>query len=132
MGGGLIRFYVATNHALSSAVVYTTHYKQQTFSNPITKTYLYNFDPLKPHFYTVKLGFTLFFLISAQNVDCGYSLETTTHNLCCVQKYEKKKTNKKKQNKKKKKKKNIAEFLSENFQCLVVLFIVNAQSNLVK
>ena len=30
----------------------------------ITKTYLYNFDPLKPHFYTVKLGFI--FLISAQ------------------------------------------------------------------
>ena len=24
----------------------------------ITKTYLYNFDPLQPHFYIVKLGFT--------------------------------------------------------------------------
>ena len=24
----------------------------------ITKTYLYNFDPFKPHFYIVKLGFT--------------------------------------------------------------------------
>ena len=24
----------------------------------ITKSYLYSFDPLKPHFYTVKLGFT--------------------------------------------------------------------------
>ena len=24
----------------------------------ITKTYLYTFDPLQPHFYTVKLGFT--------------------------------------------------------------------------
>ena len=35
----------------------------------ITKTYLYNFDPLKPHFYIVKLGFTgvyIIFLISAQ------------------------------------------------------------------
>ena len=35
----------------------------------ITKTCLYNFDPLKPHFYTVKLGFTgvyIIFLISAQ------------------------------------------------------------------
>ena len=44
----------------------------------ITKTYLYKFDPLKPHFYTVKLGFTgvyIIFLISAQNIDCGYSLE---------------------------------------------------------
>ena len=44
----------------------------------ITKTYLYNFDPLKPHFYVVKLGFAgvqVIFLISAQNMDCGYSLE---------------------------------------------------------
>ena len=68
----------------------------------ITITYLYNFDPLKPHFYIVKLGFTgvyIIFLISAQNIDCGYSLEpprrvveavlTSTHNLCFVQKYEK-------------------------------------------
>ena len=44
----------------------------------ITKTYLYNFDPLKPHFYIVKLGFAgvyIIFHISAQNIDCGYSLE---------------------------------------------------------
>ena len=44
----------------------------------ITKTRLYNVDPLKPHFYIVKLGFTgvyIIFLISAQNMDCGYSLE---------------------------------------------------------
>ena len=44
----------------------------------ITKTRLYNFDPLEPHFYIVKLGFTgvyIIFLISAQNIDCGYSLE---------------------------------------------------------
>ena len=35
----------------------------------ITKTRLYNFDTLKPHFYIVKLGFTgvcIIFLISAQ------------------------------------------------------------------
>ena len=35
----------------------------------ITKTCLYNVDPLKPHFYIVKLGFTgvyIIFLISAQ------------------------------------------------------------------
>ena len=35
----------------------------------ITKTCLYNFVPLKPHFYTVKLGFTgvyIIFLIYAQ------------------------------------------------------------------
>ena len=44
----------------------------------ITKTYLYNFDLLKPHFYIVKLWFTgvyIIFLISAQNIDCGSSLE---------------------------------------------------------
>ena len=42
----------------------------------ITKTYLCNFDPLKPHFYIVKVGFTgVYIIISAQNIDCGYSLE---------------------------------------------------------
>ena len=60
----------------------------------ITKTCLYNFDSLKPHFYIVKLGFTgvdIVFLISAQkhrlwvlvstaspsaqNIGYGYSLE---------------------------------------------------------
>ena len=44
----------------------------------ITKIRLCNFDPLKSHFYIVKLGFTgvyIIFLISDQNIDCGYSLE---------------------------------------------------------
>ena len=44
----------------------------------ITKTYLYNFDPLKPHFYTVKLGFAgvyIIFLISTQKHSLWYSLE---------------------------------------------------------
>ena len=48
------------------------------FLQCIKKTYLYNFDPLKPHFYTVKVGFTgvyRMFLISAQNINCGYLLE---------------------------------------------------------
>ena len=58
----------------------------------IMKTRLYNIDRLKPHFYTVKLWFTgvyIIFLISAQNIDCGYSLEPPRrggsneyHNLC--------------------------------------------------
>ena len=92
----------------------------------ITKIYLYNFHPIKPHFYIVKLGFTgvyIIFLFSAQNIDCGYTLErldeavlTSTHNLCfestnnlCFeQKY----------------KKNIRICLSENFQILVVKFSV--------
>ena len=40
----------------------------------ITKACLYNFDPLKPHFYIVNLGFTrvyIIFLISAHNIDCS-------------------------------------------------------------
>ena len=39
------------------------------FGDDITKTYLYNFDPLKRHFYIVKLAFTgvcIIFLNSAQ------------------------------------------------------------------
>ena len=53
----------------------STHYIHKL---SITKTHLYNFDPLKPHFYIVKLRFTevyIIFLISAQNIDCGCSLE---------------------------------------------------------
>ena len=46
----------------------------------ITKTCLYNFDPLKPHFFIVrKLGFTgvyIVFLISAQKHRLWYSLES--------------------------------------------------------
>ena len=44
----------------------------------ITKTYLCNFDPLKPHFYIVKLGFKgvyIIFLFLLKNIDGGYSLE---------------------------------------------------------
>ena len=44
----------------------------------ITKTCLYNIDPLKPNFYIVKLGFTWytsFFLFLPKNIDCGYSLD---------------------------------------------------------
>ena len=76
----------------------------------ITKTYLYNFDPLKPHFYIVKLGFTgvnIIFLISAQNIDCGYSLERvpTIFVLC-------------------RNMKKIWVFLSENFQFLEIKFSI--------
>ena len=70
----------------------------------ITKTYLYNFDPLKPHFYIVKLGFTgvyIFFLFLLKAV------LTSTHNLCFEQKYEK-----------------YQNFLSENFHFLVVKFSI--------
>ena len=57
---------------------YQNFYLKTLFSVVITKTCPYNFDPLKPHFYIVKLGFTgvyIIFLISTQNIDFGYSLE---------------------------------------------------------
>ena len=45
----------------------------------ITKTHLYNFYLLKPHFYVVKLGFTgvyiIFLILLKKNIDCVYSLE---------------------------------------------------------
>ena len=44
----------------------------------ITKTYLYNFDPLKPHVYIAKLGFIgvyIIFLTSAQKHRLCYPLE---------------------------------------------------------
>ena len=59
----------------------------------ITKTYLYNFDPLKPHLYIVKLGFTgvyIILLISAQKHRLWILVRTAiTHNLCFEQKCEK-------------------------------------------
>ena len=74
----------------------------------ITKTCLYNFDPLKPHFYIVKLGFTgvyIIFLISAQKHRL-WGL-TSTHNLCFEQKFE-----------------QYHSFLSENFPFLEVKFSI--------
>ena len=57
----------------------------------ITKTYLYNVDPLKLHLYIVKLTFTgvyIIFLISAQNIGTDAVLKSTD-NLCFEQIYEK-------------------------------------------
>ena len=64
-----------------------------------TKKYLYKFDPLKPHFYKVKLGVSgvyIIFLISAQKQIVGTrknrlggAVLTSTPNLCFEQKYEK-------------------------------------------
>ena len=53
------------------------HYLSHT-DGGIMKTCLYNTDLIKPHFYIVKLGFTvytLFFLFLLKNIGCGYSLE---------------------------------------------------------
>ena len=51
---------------------------RESCASCIRKTCLYNGYPIKPHFYIVKLGFTgvyIIFHISAQKIDCGYSLE---------------------------------------------------------
>ena len=64
-------FYPALYPIISSGLFYCNSLEGSTCSSnsSITKTYLYNIDPLKPHFYIVKLGFTgvyINFLISAQ------------------------------------------------------------------
>ena len=49
-------------------------------SDHITKTCLYNVDPLKPHLYIIKLGFTgvyIIFLISAQKHRLWVLIRTT-------------------------------------------------------
>ena len=65
-------------NAVSVTRVQKESSQQAQWKEIITKTRLYYFDRLKPHFYTVKLGFTgvyIIFHISPQNIDCGYSLE---------------------------------------------------------
>ena len=92
----------------------------------ITQTCLYNFDPLKPHFYRVKVEFTgvyIIFLISAQkhrlrvlirtalaNIDCGYLLEPPCRGKATIYVFSRKVKN--------------LSFLSENFQVLVVKFSI--------
>ena len=65
----------------------------------ITKTYLYNFDPLKPHFYIRKRvyrGIHYFHYFCSKTKIVGTrknrltdAVLTSTHNLCFEQKYEK-------------------------------------------
>ena len=48
-----------------------------------TKTCLYNFDPLKSHFYIAKLGFTgvnIIFPLLLKTINCGYLLEPPRSN----------------------------------------------------
>ena len=79
----------------------------------ITKTYLYNIDPLKPHFYIVKLGFTgvyTIFLISAQKHRLWVLVRTASRipNIYVLSRNMQ----------------NIRVFLSENFQFLEVKFSI--------
>ena len=87
------------------------------FMHDITKTCLYNFDPIKPHFYIVKLWFTgvyIIFIISAQKHRLWYSLEAPQwggsneypQSMFWAEIWK------------------ISDFLSENFQFLVVKFSI--------
>ena len=87
-------------------------------SRNIRKTCPYNFDPLKPHFYIVKLGFTgvyiIVFLFLLKNIDCGYSLEPPQwggSNECLQSMFWAEIW-------------NISEFVTENFQFLVTKFSI--------
>ena len=84
------------------------------WNHGITKTRLHNFDPLKPHFYIVKLGFIgvyIIFIILLKNIVCGYLLEPPRRggsneypqSMFWAETW-------------KKKKKKKSEFLPENFQ----------------
>ena len=55
--------------------VFSFYFIIKAYTFVITKTCLYNFNPLKPHFYIVKQGYTLFFLFQLKNINRGYSLE---------------------------------------------------------
>ena len=73
----IINFFQAQTQ-LNMKFVLLINLKLLTPANSHHENISINFDPLKPHFYIVKLRFTgvnIIFLISAQNIDCGYSLE---------------------------------------------------------
>ena len=74
----LVKSYRDNEWMIKKGSVQWSGVQQNLNSGPgdlITKTCLYNIDPLKPHFYVVKLGYTLFLLFLLKNMDCGYSLE---------------------------------------------------------
>ena len=76
---GILRMHFSLSVVLIKVdMLNTFRSSKDGWMNFITKTCLYNFDPLKPHFYIVKLGFTgvyIIFLISAQKHKLWYSLE---------------------------------------------------------
>ena len=84
----------------------------------ITKTYLYNFDPLKPHFLDSKpgvyRGIHYFSYFCSKNIDCGYLLEPSCRGI----------SNKYPESMFWAEIWKISEFLSESFQFLVVKFSI--------
>ena len=54
---------LASSESGSTLFAKAGYIRVQHLKGYITKTCLYNLDPLKPHFYTVKLGFTGVYII---------------------------------------------------------------------
>ena len=54
----VLTFFFFIDFKLLHVILHNNIMKISEILNNITKTYLYNFDPLEPHFYIVKLGFT--------------------------------------------------------------------------
>ena len=73
----------------TSIIGYCRIYQWHRSPDCITKTCLYNFDPLKPHFYIVKLGFTGVYIIFLISVYLSEAVLMSTLNLCFEQKHEK-------------------------------------------
>ena len=72
----------------NTVIDYLLHYAFKFFR--ITKTCLYKFDPIKPHFYIVKLGFTGLYIIFSYfctKTYLGEAVLTSVHNICFDQKY---------------------------------------------
>ena len=100
------------------SILSINHLSTTTREGPSSRKHAYIIlTPLKPHFYIVKLGFTgvfIIFLISAQNIDCGYSLEPPRRGG----------SNEYPQYMFWAEIRKISEFLSENFQFLDVKFSI--------
>ena len=64
---------VFSSDGCKGAVVLMVFVHYGSYGCSIMKTYSYNFDPLKPHFYIVKLEFKgvyIIFLFLLKNIDC--------------------------------------------------------------
>ena len=63
---------------LMSSFIFIKNSHKKNFNTSRKHTYII-LPPLKPHFYTVKLGSTgvyiIFLILLKKNIDCGYSLE---------------------------------------------------------
>ena len=65
----MVNFKKNTDKFMTQRAIACVDKKAKIVHQDIMITSLYNFDPIKPHFYIVKLGFTgvyIIFLISAQ------------------------------------------------------------------